>query len=179
MSSRRLWKRRIVVVAIVLGVAAIVQWHREISLAVLGRWHHWKTGAEGVDVETGRSMSEQGVLLIDVREPGEFAVSHLAGAINIPLDALLEKGLPKDAEVDGRVVLYCTIGRRSGLAAKRLTDGGVSAYNVVGGILQVAEDAPDWIESIDGDRVVHVWGDTYAWLAPPGFRAVTFSGGRD
>ncbi|MCB9851698.1 MAG: rhodanese-like domain-containing protein [Phycisphaerales bacterium] len=169
------WWRRIVTVAIVLVVAACIQWHRSIGLAVLGRWHHWQTGADGVGVETARDWVRNGDLLIDVREPEEFLVSHLEGAISLPLGELLNNGL-RGHSVDGRrVVVYCTIGRRSGDAAKRLKDDGVSAYNMIGGILQAANDAPDWIGSSGSGPSLHVWSEDYAWLAPPEFSTTGFS----
>lgn len=173
------WRRRIVVVAVILAAASIVQWNRHIGLWVLGHWHHWQTDAAGVNTTQTRSLVRQGALLIDVREPEEFDVSHLAGAINIPMDQILEHGLPDGSGPDGPVVTYCTIGRRSGIVAKRLNDEGVRAYNLVGGILGVAQDAPDWIEPPPPVRAVHVWSDDYAWLVPPGFSAVTFSVGTD
>ncbi|HPF41159.1 MAG TPA: rhodanese-like domain-containing protein [Phycisphaerae bacterium] len=173
--DKRQRRRRMLVIAIVLMVAALVQWHRDIGLAVLGRWHHWRTGAEGVDVGMARARVDAGAILLDVREPGEFEVSHLKGAINIPIDVLLKGGLQVDGTGSPEVVLYCTIGRRSGIVAKRLSDDGLDAYNLVGGILGVADAAPDWIESA-GDRPrLHIWSSDYAWLAPPDFATVVFS----
>ncbi|MCA9255982.1 MAG: rhodanese-like domain-containing protein [Phycisphaerales bacterium] len=173
--EKRQRRRRFLVIAIVLSVAAIVQWHRDIGLAVLGRWHHWRTGAVGVDVATARARVDAGAILVDVREPGEFEVSHLRGAINVPIDDLLKNGLRVDGTSRPDVVLYCTIGRRSGVVAKRLSDDGIDAYNLVGGILSVAGAAPDWIESADERPRLHVWSADYAWLAPPDFATVVFS----
>lgn len=175
----RRWRRRIITIAIILVAAAIVQWHRNIGLAVLGRWHHWRTGAIGVDVETARAWVRSGDLLVDVREPEEFRVSHLAGAISVPMEELRENGLPAGSFRDRRVILYCTIGRRSGDASKRLNDADISAYNLVGGILQAANDAPEWIDTGGNGQRLHVWSDDYRWLAPPEFSATTFSVGGD
>ncbi|QKR99845.1 rhodanese-like domain-containing protein [Sphingomonas sp. CL5.1] len=61
------------------------------------------------------AMLEDGtVLLIDVREPGEFAAGHIPGAVNMPLSAFSPDDVP---DPEGRtVVLQCAGGRRSGQA---------------------------------------------------------------
>lgn len=53
-------------------------------------------------------------IFIDVREPYEFAMGHVDGAINIPPSALMTdpevlNTIPKDAEL----ILYCKSGARS------------------------------------------------------------------
>ena len=57
------------------------------------------------------------VLLIDVREAGEFAAGHIAGAVNMPLSGFSPDDIP---DPEGRtVVLQCAAGRRSGQALDR------------------------------------------------------------
>ena len=54
------------------------------------------------------------VLLIDVREAGEFATGHIPGAVNMPLSGFSPRNIP---DPEGRtVVLQCAGGRRSGQA---------------------------------------------------------------
>lgn len=52
-----------------------------------------------------RRMDSDEVLLIDVREPHEYAEAHLPGAVNIPFGRLLDEldALPQDRDV----VAYC------------------------------------------------------------------------
>lgn len=76
-----------------------------------------------------------GHILIDVREPDEFAAGHAKGAINIPLGDIaqgLEQlgDVPKNAEL----ILYCRSGNRSGLATQILRQRGYT--NVTNGINQ-------------------------------------------
>ncbi|MBS0282981.1 MAG: rhodanese-like domain-containing protein [Proteobacteria bacterium] len=61
------------------------------------------------------SMLKDGtVLLIDVREAGEFATGHIPGAVNMPLSGFSPRNIP---DPEGRtVVLQCAGGRRSGQA---------------------------------------------------------------
>lgn len=78
--------------------------------------------------------SKKGWLIVDVREPDEFAQGHLAGAVNIPLGQVeTRKGeIPKDKTV----VLMCRSGRRSGLAQETLAKAGfTNLRNLEGGIL--------------------------------------------
>jgi rhodanese-related sulfurtransferase len=54
------------------------------------------------------------MLLVDVREPDEFAAGHVPGSINLPMSRFSPAALPAP---EGRsVVLTCQSGRRAGLA---------------------------------------------------------------
>jgi rhodanese-related sulfurtransferase len=57
-------------------------------------------------------------LLIDVRQPSEYASGHIPNAINISLQTLAENldKIPKDRPV----VLYCTSGYRTGMGVMTL-----------------------------------------------------------
>jgi adenylyltransferase/sulfurtransferase len=72
-------------------------------------------------------------LLIDVREPDEYAVSHIDGSQLIPLKTLpaqLDR-LPKDREI----LVHCKAGGRSAKAVQLLLDNGFThVKNVAGGI---------------------------------------------
>lgn len=68
-------------------------------------------------------------VLVDVREPGEFASEHIAGAQLLPLGGVRGESVP--ATVGRRLVVYCRSGRRGGQACSQL--GGV-VYNLDGGI---------------------------------------------
>lgn len=73
--------------------------------------------------------------IIDVREPEEYAISHVKGAVNIPPFTLMDnpdelKGIPKDANI----ILYCRTGSRSNVAMHFLRSLGYT--NLVNGINQ-------------------------------------------
>lgn len=81
------------------------------------------------------------VLIIDVREPGEYAVSHIPGARRVSPEmtpAAFERRFRK--EIEGRkVVLYCSVGVRSTNLASRIREsalkaGATSITNLTGGI---------------------------------------------
>ena len=80
------------------------------------------------------------IILLDVREPKEYALAKIEGSRLIPLGALPERlgELDKSAQV----LVHCKRGGRSAKAVQFLREKGYDAVNVAGGI-----DA--WSESID------------------------------
>jgi rhodanese-related sulfurtransferase len=90
----------------------------------------------GVKTITTQELAEKikagKVVLIDVREPYEFAAGHISKAVNIPLGKLAERmeWFDKDAET----FVICQSGHRSATATRKLTRAGFSAvYSVKGG----------------------------------------------
>ncbi|RYD21099.1 MAG: molybdopterin-synthase adenylyltransferase MoeB [Verrucomicrobiaceae bacterium] len=72
-------------------------------------------------------------LLLDVREPDEYAIASIEGARLIPLQTLPEHvdSLPKDREI----LIHCKSGRRSARAVEFLLENGFTKVkNVTGGI---------------------------------------------
>jgi len=77
-------------------------------------------------------------IIVDVREPDEYAESHASGALNIPLGHFAS-GIPEVLEYlakDQPIVVYCNSGNRAGKAAESLGRYGFIA--VANGINQVA-----------------------------------------
>ncbi|HTO77396.1 MAG TPA: rhodanese-like domain-containing protein [Thermoanaerobaculia bacterium] len=93
-----------------------------------------------VSVEELKQRLDRGEkpLLLDVREPHEYALSDLPGAIKVPLQTLprnLER-VPKDRDL----VVYCRSGGRSANAVQFLRQMGYEkAVNLAGGINAWAE----------------------------------------
>ncbi|MCI5166269.1 MAG: rhodanese-like domain-containing protein [Candidatus Electrothrix sp. GM3_4] len=70
-------------------------------------------------------------LIVDVREPAEYASGHLPGAINIPRGLLefriwSEIGFPLNTIENKRIFLYCKVGGRAILATESLTELGLA-----------------------------------------------------
>ncbi|MCA9339225.1 rhodanese-like domain-containing protein [Candidatus Saccharibacteria bacterium] len=79
-------------------------------------------------------------IIIDVREPEEYARSHVKGALNIPPSELMSgpdklKNISKDA----RIILYCISGSRSNMSKSILE--GMGYKNVENGINQQQVEA--------------------------------------
>lgn len=73
-------------------------------------------------------------VVLDVREPDEFAAGHAANAVHIPLGTVPARvaELPK---TDGPLPVVCKAGGRSAQAVQWLQGNGVAAVNVAGGML--------------------------------------------
>jgi rhodanese-related sulfurtransferase len=71
---------------------------------------------------------EQGWRLLDVRTPQEFLQGHIKGAESIPMELVQHL-------TDGRYLVYCHSGARSGSVAAYLNSKGIEAINI-GGITQ-------------------------------------------
>lgn len=70
--------------------------------------------------------------IVDVRTPQEYADDHYPGAVNIPLNELMER-LDEIKEMKKPVVAYCRSGARSGMAVALLKQNGVTdSYNAGG-----------------------------------------------
>ena len=71
-----------------------------------------------------------GAVLIDVREPGEFAAGHIPGAVNMPLSGSHNLSFSKDTPL----YLYCLRGSRSLKASVILKEQGYTNVKSIGGI---------------------------------------------
>lgn len=80
------------------------------------------------------SIIDQGgdFVLLDVREPEEFAAGHLEGAVNLPLGDI--RRAPEFLSRDRIIFVYCTHGGSSIQAARELDRMGYRAVNAYGGL---------------------------------------------
>ncbi len=77
--------------------------------------------------------AHESVTLLDVREPFEYDIAHIAGAKLIPLGELEERLAEIDRGAD--IVIHCHNGVRSAHAVELLRQAGLTdVYNLVGGI---------------------------------------------
>jgi rhodanese-related sulfurtransferase len=91
-----------------------------------------------IGMEEYRKVVENpgGTLIVDVREPQEYAAGHVPGAINIPRGVIEFKiwshvGYPANTQMDQPIVLQCQSGNRASLAAQSLADLGFTHINAV------------------------------------------------
>ncbi len=83
--------------------------------------------------------SDPATLFIDVREPNEWNLGHIPGALHIPR-GILEQNIEAVAPRDRRIVLYCASGNRTALAADALQQMGyTNVASMAGGIRGWAE----------------------------------------
>ena len=89
--------------------------------------------------ELADALKQHRVTLVDVREPAEFAVEHIHGALNFPLSTFDALALPMDPNKP--VVLNCGIGKRSAMAAAKCAAAGVASNRHLAGGLAAWKSA--------------------------------------
>src|SRR6201997_1740563 len=81
-----------------------------------------KSRIEEIDPAAAREQSSNGAVLVDVREPEEWATGHIPGAKHVPksyLESRIEGAVP---DKDRHVILYCASGNRSAWATRTLVE---------------------------------------------------------
>jgi phage shock protein E len=73
-------------------------------------------------------------LIIDVREPDEYASGHYKSAVNIPLSSIASSPQIAALDKDQHIVVYCRSGGRSQMAKQILASKGFT--NVTNGVNQ-------------------------------------------
>lgn len=101
-------------------------------------WPLVRRGAGGPWVSTLQAthlINREDALVLDVREPAEYAKGHILGAKNTPL-ADLERRLPELAKFKARpVIVLCESGNRATNAIGILRRNGFDrAFNLAGGL---------------------------------------------
>lgn len=92
-------------------------------------------GVEVNPAEATLLINRQDALVVDVREPDEFAAGHLPEARNIPVGKLADRVNEIEKYKDKPVILCCASGIRSGKACGELKKlGFASLHSLTGGI---------------------------------------------
>jgi rhodanese-related sulfurtransferase len=100
------------------------------------------TGVTNMNVEDfSKKTAESGVVILDVRTPGEFMTGHIQGAQNIDFESGSFESQIESLDKNGTYAVYCRSGNRSGQAVKVMQDAGFkNIYNLNGGVI-------DWANS--------------------------------
>jgi rhodanese-related sulfurtransferase len=98
------------------------------------------TGATSMDVlEFSKKITESGVVILDVRTPGEFAEGYIEGARMIDFQGGSFETEIASLDKDVTYAVYCRSGNRSGQAVKIMQDAGFrNLYNLEGGVIDWA-----------------------------------------
>lgn len=89
--------------------------------------------ADHVSGREARELVREGAVLLDVRSGFEYAVGHLDGAVNIPVDELAARA--GELDPDAEIVVYCLSGHRSEQAGQVLTGAGFEHVHDLGSIV--------------------------------------------
>ncbi len=97
-------------------------------------------GINSVNVKTAKEWLDKGeAVIVDVREPSEYAAESIVGATLLPIGKVSKASLP---DCRGKkLVLHCRRGGRGGRACEQLLaeDANLEIYNLEGGITAWAE----------------------------------------
>ena len=170
-SKPKAWFWVVFIVLVVAVPFAVVGRQPELLRPVISarfptvRWVDAETLAEWM----ARPASD-GIVVLDAREADEFDVSHLQGALRID---------PEQPEIDSlglapetTVVVYCSVGYRSGAVAETLEEAGFEdVYNLEGGIFGWAnEDRPIFVHDKPA-TTVHPYDRAWATFLREDLRA--------
>ena len=81
-----------------------------------------RSAVNPVDAAAAEALLANGAVVLDVREPAEFDMGHLPGAVNVPRGVLEFRvgDHPALTNPQAEILLYCKNGGRSTLAAYTL-----------------------------------------------------------
>ncbi|QOY87895.1 MBL fold metallo-hydrolase [Paludibaculum fermentans] len=99
----------------------------------------WPTERVSAPVVAEELAGNNPPLLLDVRNPREWAAKHIAGSLNVPLNHLQERlsEIPRDC----RIAVHCAGGYRSSIAASILHQNGITLLIEMAGGLAAWEAA--------------------------------------
>lgn len=106
-----------------------------------------------------------GILFLDAREPREFEVSHLAGALPVGYDHFDLQSV-QQVPRDQRIVVYCSVGYRSEKITERLRAAGfTNVANLYGGIFEWVNQGHSVVDDKGPTQQVHAFDKTWGvWL---------------
>lgn len=83
----------------------------------------------------------EGVVLLDVRSPAEYAAGHVPGAVNIPVGDLGDRLAELEDARDDEIIVYCEKGGRAATAADALLEAGFAKVGHLVGDMSAWRDA--------------------------------------
>jgi rhodanese-related sulfurtransferase len=97
-------------------------------------------GATNMNVlDFSKKITESGVVILDVRTPGEFAEGYIEGARMIDFQGGSFETEIASLDKDVTYAVYCRSGNRSGQAVKIMQDAGfLKLFNLEGGVIDWA-----------------------------------------
>ncbi len=109
-----------------------------------------------VNITPKEALNLNNTVYVDVREDKEIQISILPGAIS---KSEFEKN--KKKYQDSNIVVYCTIGYRSGIFTEEVSEEGFKAFNLKGGVLLWSHAGLDFFKNDVLTRDIHVYGSQW------------------
>lgn len=137
----------------------------------VAQWLNFSVPA--IDVDSLRKVMT-GTFILDAREPKEYAVSHIEGAVNCGFDHVdfqMLDTLPKDQPI----LVYCSIGFRSEKIARKLRKKGFkNVSNLYGSIFEWVNRGYPVVDSVGQPTPkIHTYNKSWGqWVDNPDFERV-------
>lgn len=121
--------RNLIVLLLILGLGQVdtVWAGKNFPVSVSNLVAETKQAIKTIDMNTFKGIVDKKAydMIIDVREPNEYDVGHVPGAINIPRGVIEFRiwrhvGYPDSTDITKRIFLYCKSGSRCALATHSL-----------------------------------------------------------
>ncbi len=121
--------------------------------------------------ELARQMTQGNVVLFDVRQQAEYAVSHLPGAMHVAPGMAADDFVARfgDSVAGKLAVFYCSVGVRSSTLAARVADslkarGARDAVDLAGGIFAWHNERRALVNAQGATDFVHPYDNTWGRL---------------
>jgi rhodanese-related sulfurtransferase len=107
-------------------------------------------GATNMDVlDFSKKITESGVVILDVRTPGEFAEGYIEGAQMIDFQGGSFETEIASLDKNATYAVYCRSGNRSGQAVKIMQDAGFpNLFNLEGGVIDWANQGMPLVNNL-------------------------------
>lgn len=118
------------------------------------------------NVSVATVQQAENILYLDAREREEFEISHIPGAIWVGYDDF-DISRVEGLDEDQQIVVYCSVGYRSGKVAAQLQDSGfANVENLYGGIFEWSNQGLPLVDSSEvKTQKVHGYGPTWGiWV---------------
>lgn len=103
------------------------------SILALAACSNDSTSYETIDIDEVETKMKEGIVVLDVREPDEFAEGHIPAAQNKPLSVLQQDDFSELSKEEQYIVI-CRSGNRSQTASGILVNAGYKVINVSAGM---------------------------------------------
>lgn len=111
------------------------------------------------------ALSDQNIIVLDSREKAEFEMSSIKGARYIGYKKFNLERVAKGLDKDKKIIVYCSVGYRSGKIADQLRSKGFNAHNLKGGIFGWVNKGLPVFNSDGQTKKVHGYNKKWSkWL---------------
>ena len=119
-----------------------------------------------LSAENYLELDRSDILLLDIREPEEYAVSRLPGAVRVDPNASAATLIHMGDVTGKKIIVYCSVGRRSSIFAEReqtalMKMGATSVSNLEHGIFGWHNDRRELIDANGKTDAVHPYNEIW------------------